>query len=282
MNQSSGTRYDRLGPMRVPSVRSFKLLLGATVVSQLGDWSARLALAVLVLQKTGSRNRSRDHRSFVRSPLARRRPMARCQGRQDEPAQPAGRLRRSARRPLRRHGVEHPNSSTDGVGARRRDLGSGVRGKHIGADCRRGLRGRLSGCDRRIDRVKAGRTSRRCRPRRAAGSSLRSIGSAAGKRRLVRSECAPSDNDLGNEFEGNGEFCLAKSESSRRILAKRSGVAHCILGNGRPVARWHRSGDSGTRVRCRSYEAQHVGNRTLGSHGPSGPPPGDLAFRQLR
>lgn len=40
--------------MRLPKSRSFRLLLGGTVVSQLGDWAARLALSFLVFYKTDS------------------------------------------------------------------------------------------------------------------------------------------------------------------------------------------------------------------------------------
>ncbi len=40
--------------MRLPSNRSFRLLLAGTIVSQLGDWSARLALALLVFARTDS------------------------------------------------------------------------------------------------------------------------------------------------------------------------------------------------------------------------------------
>lgn len=40
--------------MRLPPNRSFRLLLAGTVVSQLGDWSARLALALLVFERTES------------------------------------------------------------------------------------------------------------------------------------------------------------------------------------------------------------------------------------
>ncbi len=40
--------------MRLPRNRSFRLLLAGTVVSQLGDWAARLALALLVFERTQS------------------------------------------------------------------------------------------------------------------------------------------------------------------------------------------------------------------------------------
>lgn len=40
--------------MRIPVDRRFRLLLSASIVSQLGDWSARLAIALLVLERTGA------------------------------------------------------------------------------------------------------------------------------------------------------------------------------------------------------------------------------------
>ena len=39
--------------MRLAGGRDFRLILGAGIVSQLGDWSARLALALLVLERGG-------------------------------------------------------------------------------------------------------------------------------------------------------------------------------------------------------------------------------------
>ncbi|MEZ5225794.1 MAG: MFS transporter [Acidimicrobiales bacterium] len=39
--------------MRVPPSRNFRTLIGASVASQLGDWAARLALSLLVYERTG-------------------------------------------------------------------------------------------------------------------------------------------------------------------------------------------------------------------------------------
>ena len=39
--------------MRLAGGKDFRLILGAGIVSQLGDWSARLALALLVLERGG-------------------------------------------------------------------------------------------------------------------------------------------------------------------------------------------------------------------------------------
>ncbi len=41
--------------MRLPSSRSYRFLLAGSITSQLGDWAARLSLAVLVFERTGDK-----------------------------------------------------------------------------------------------------------------------------------------------------------------------------------------------------------------------------------
>ena len=125
------------------SIRHFRRLWLADMVSLLGDWAGRLALAVLVLERTGSPAWAAAVTAVSLAGLRRHRPGARHPRRPPRPRRGHARRRRRPGRALRRHAPPDPGRRAARAGVPRRARHPAVRGGPLRGPPRPRARGPL-------------------------------------------------------------------------------------------------------------------------------------------